>query len=101
MLSEAEQAKFRNQKIEFMFQSFELISPLTVEENIAAPQEIVQKTVAKEELTKLIDQLGLSHRRSALPQTLSGGEKQPVATGRALMNNPALILADEPTDSLD
>jgi len=100
-LSEAEQARFRNQKIGFIFQSFELISPFTTEENIAAPQEIAQKTVAKEELTQLIERLGLEERRNAMPQTLSGGEKQRVAIGRALMNNPALILADEPTGSLD
>ena len=100
-LSEAEQARFRNQKIGFIFQSFELISPFTTEENIAAPQEIAQKTVAKNELTQLIERLGLEERRNAMPQTLSGGEKQRVAIGRALMNNPALILADEPTGSLD
>jgi ABC-type lipoprotein export system ATPase subunit len=100
-LSEAEQARFRNQKIGFIFQSFELISPFTTEENIAAPQEIAQKTVAKNELTQLIERLGLEERRNAMPQTLSVGEKQRVAIGRALMNNPALILADEPTGSLD
>jgi putative ABC transport system ATP-binding protein len=100
-LSEAEQAKFRNQKIGFIFQSFELISPFTVEENIAAPQEIAQKLVAREALSELIERLGLSPRKNAMPQTLSGGEKQRVAIGRALMNNPALILADEPTGSLD
>jgi putative ABC transport system ATP-binding protein len=100
-LSEAEQAKFRNQKIGFIFQSFELISPFTVEENIAAPQEIAQKSVAREALSELIERLGLSPRKNAMPQTLSGGEKQRVAIGRALMNNPALILADEPTGSLD
>lgn len=100
-LSEAEQAKFRNQKIGFIFQSFELISPFTVQENIAAPQEIARKTVAASELTQLVKRLGLTHRRNAMPQTLSGGEKQRVAIGRALMNSPSLILADEPTGSLD
>ncbi len=100
-LSEQEQAKFRNTYIGFIFQSFELISPFTVKENIAAPLEIGKQTVSPAALSILIQNLGLSERENALPQTLSGGEKQRVAIGRALMNNPALILADEPTGSLD
>lgn len=100
-LDEVEQARLRNQQIGFIFQSFELISPFTVEENIAAPLEIGDKDVSTHELTQLIDKLGLRDRRHAMPQTLSGGEKQRVAIGRALMNKPALILADEPTGSLD
>ncbi len=100
-LTEAEQAKFRNEKIGFIFQSFELISPFSVEENIVAPLEIGKKKVSKEALSKLVATLGLSERRSVMPQTLSGGEKQRVAIGRALFNKPALILADEPTGSLD
>jgi putative ABC transport system ATP-binding protein len=100
-LSESAQAQFRNEKIGFIFQSFELIAPFTVAENIAAPQEIGKKPVSKDEVTKLIDRLGLSERKNVMPQTLSGGEKQRVAIGRALINNPALILADEPTGSLD
>jgi putative ABC transport system ATP-binding protein len=100
-LSEGEQAKFRNKNIGFIFQSFELISPFTVQENIAAPLEIGKKDVSQAELSDLLKNLGLTERRSAMPQTLSGGEKQRVAIGRALMNKPTLILADEPTGSLD
>ena len=100
-LSEAEQASFRNEKIGFIFQSFELIAPFTVAENIAAPTEIGGHAVPKERASELIEKLGLTERQEVRPQTLSGGEKQRVAIGRALMNNPALILADEPTGSLD
>lgn len=100
-LREVEQARLRNQQIGFIFQSFELISPFTVEENITAPLEIGAKEISPDELTELVRKLGLQDRRHAMPQTLSGGEKQRVAIGRALMNKPALILADEPTGSLD
>ncbi|MFT7644477.1 MAG: putative ABC transport system ATP-binding protein [Candidatus Paceibacteria bacterium] len=100
-LSEEEQAKFRNKNIGFIFQSFELISPFTVQENIVAPLEIGKKEVSQEELSDLLQNLGLTERKSAMPQTLSGGEKQRVAIGRALFNKPTLILADEPTGSLD
>ncbi len=100
-LSEVEQAKFRNQQIGFIFQSFELISPFTVEENIMAPLEIGQLKVESEKVYELIARLGLAKRTTALPNTLSGGEKQRVAIGRALSHKPSLILADEPTGSLD
>ncbi len=100
-LSEHEQARFRNEQIGFIFQSFELISPFTAKENIVAPLEIGKRAVSEAELVTLVNNLGLSERQNALPQTLSGGEKQRVAIGRALMSKPALILADEPTGSLD
>jgi putative ABC transport system ATP-binding protein len=100
-LSESEQALFRNKEIGFIFQSFELISPFTVAENITAPLEIGNKIVLPEAISTLTEKLGLHERLHALPQTLSGGEKQRVAIGRALVNSPALILADEPTGSLD
>jgi len=92
---------FRNEKIGFIFQSFELISPFTVSENITAPLEIGNKSLNEGDIDTLITQVGLNERRNALPQTLSGGEKQRVAIARALANNPDLILADEPTGSLD
>jgi ABC-type lipoprotein export system ATPase subunit len=101
LLNEAGQAKFRNENIGFIFQSFELISPFTVLENIVAPLEIGSKSVSAIDLTNLVENLGLNERRDSLPQTLSGGEKQRVAIGRALMSKPSLILADEPTGSLD
>jgi len=100
-LSEREQAAFRNKYIGFIFQSFELISPFTARENIAAPLEIGEREVSEGDLSNLLENLGLTERQNALPQTLSGGEKQRVAIGRALVNQPALILADEPTGSLD
>jgi putative ABC transport system ATP-binding protein len=100
-LKEEEQAKFRNKNIGFIFQSFELIAPFTAEENIKAPLEIGGREVIEEDLSSLINKLGLSERKTSMPNTLSGGEKQRVAIGRALMNKPAILLADEPTGSLD
>lgn len=100
-LSEAAQAKFRNQHIGFVFQSFELIAPFSVVENITAPLEIGGRPVPQAEVAALISTLGLTPRQHAMPQTLSGGEKQRVAIGRALINKPTLLLADEPTGSLD
>lgn len=100
-LSEDEQAQFRNKNIGFVFQSFELISSFTVEENIKTPSEIGGKVVSKDEVHNLIHTLGLTDRKASMTNTLSGGEKQRVAIGRALMNKPAILLADEPTGSLD
>lgn len=100
-LSTTEQARLRNEAVGFIFQSFELISPFTVAENIAAPFEIGGQAPNRSTIDTLIEQVGLTHRRDALPHTLSGGEKQRVAIARALARTPALILADEPTGSLD
>ena len=100
-LSEVEQASFRNKEIGFIFQSFELITPFTVSENILAPIEIAKQKPNREEINTLINRIGLSERKEAMPYTLSGGEKQRVAIARALALKPALILADEPTGSLD
>lgn len=100
-LTEREQAKVRNEKIGFIFQSFELIMPFTAYENIVAPLEIAREPVDKTYISTLIERLGLTLRREVLPYTLSGGEKQRVAIGRALSHRPPLILADEPTGSLD
>jgi len=100
-LGEAAQAQFRNKHIGFIFQSFELIAPFTVTENIMAPLEIGGRLVPHADIAALISMLGLTERQNAMPQTLSGGEKQRVAIGRALVNKPTLLLADEPTGSLD
>lgn len=100
-ISETEKARFRNEKIGFIFQSFELISPFSVRENIAAPLEIGGKKVEPEVVKQMLAEVGLTARADALPYTLSGGEKQRVAIARALIHKPALLLADEPTGSLD
>ena len=100
-LSEKEKALFRNEKIGFIFQSFELISPFSVAENIAAPLEIGGKKIEAGVVEQMLAEVGLTARADALPYTLSGGEKQRVAIARALIHKPALLLADEPTGSLD
>lgn len=100
-MSEKEKAQFRNEKIGFIFQSFELISPFSVAENIAAPLEIGGKKVEPNVVEQMIAEVGLTARADALPYTLSGGEKQRVAIARALVHAPAILLADEPTGSLD
>ena len=100
-MSEKDKAQFRNKKIGFIFQSFELISPFSVAENIAAPLEIGGRKVEAGVVEAMLGEVGLFARADALPYTLSGGEKQRVAIARALIHSPALLLADEPTGSLD
>lgn len=100
-MSEKDKAQFRNKKIGFIFQSFELISPFSVAENIAAPLEIGGRNVEAGVVEAMLAEVGLSAHADALPYTLSGGEKQRVAIARALIHSPALLLADEPTGSLD
>ena len=91
----------RASRIGFIFQSFELISPFSVAENVAAPREIGDRKVESGVVEQMLSEVGLSARADALPYTLSGGEKQRVAIARALIHSPALLLADEPTGSLD
>jgi putative ABC transport system ATP-binding protein len=96
-------SKYRNEIISIVFQSFELIAPFTVTENVKSPLDIRGKN-GKEvdiEIKKLIESVGLSHRESAFPSTLSGGEKQRTAIARALASDAKIILADEPTGNLD
>jgi len=96
-------AALRAKKIGFVFQAFNLLEALTVEENILFPAQLNTGGIlaAKARLDKLLDRIGLTNRRHALPNTLSGGEKQRVAIARALINQPPIILADEPTGNLD
>ena len=100
LLDEAALAEFRNKTIGIIFQSFELIAPFTALENVMTPLDIAGKHTSTGALQWLGD-VGLEHRTEALPTTLSGGEKQRVAIARALIMKPAVVLADEPTGSLD
>ena len=102
-LEESELAQIRGKKIGFVFQTFNLIPTLTALENIALPMifqgiDKYERTVRAE---KILENVKLSHRRNHLPNELSGGERQRVAIGRALANDPEVILADEPTGNLD
>jgi putative ABC transport system ATP-binding protein len=99
-LSERALARFRNETIGVVFQSFELIAPFTSLENVMAPLDIAGRPDPVLAATWLAS-VGLTDRADALPATLSGGEKQRVALARALVRHPAVLLADEPTGSLD
>ena len=101
-LKENDLAIFRNLEIGFIFQFHNLLSEFTAFENICIPGYISndKKNVEKKAL-ELIKTLGLEHRKDHMPNELSGGEKQRVAVARALINSPAVILADEPTGNLD
>ena len=92
---------FRRRNIGFIFQSFNLIPELTVEQNIIFPVLLDYQKPNKKYLEELLTVLNLKERRDHLPSQLSGGQQQRVATGRALITRPSLILADEPTGNLD
>lgn len=97
-------ASFRGKNIGFIFQDFNLIPVLTVFENIEYPLMMIQNvpsTERKERVTKLLDAVGMTEQRGKFPDQISGGQKQRVAVARALVTNPKLILADEPTANLD
>lgn len=94
-------AIFRRRQVGLIYQFHNLIPTLNVEENITLPILMDRRQVNEERLNDLLDLLGLQERRRHLPNQLSGGQQQRVAIGRALMNAPAVMLADEPTGSLD
>jgi putative ABC transport system ATP-binding protein len=100
-LNEDGLAKLRGEKIGFVFQFFHLIPSLTALENVAVPMEIAGVADAIKRARALLDEVGLTGRGHHYPSQLSGGEQQRVALARALANNPAIVLADEPTGNLD
>ncbi|WP_125705239.1 ABC transporter ATP-binding protein [Lacticaseibacillus daqingensis] len=100
-LNETQLAIFRRRQVGLIYQFYNLLPSLTVAENITLPRELDGKKVEAQRLNQLLDQLGLADKRNALPGQLSGGQQQRVAIGRALINEPAIVLADEPTGNLD
>jgi len=100
---EGKLAKLRSSSIGFVFQSFNLIDSLTVFENVELPLQYlkISRSQRKQRVVDILTKVGIDHRADHLPQQLSGGQQQRVAVARALVINPKLILADEPTGNLD
>lgn len=102
-LKDKKLSRFRNENLGFIFQFHQLLPEFTALENVALPAFIhgTRKKTAFEEARRLLTELGMAHRLDHKPSELSGGEKQRAAIARALINRPAIVLADEPTGSLD
>ena len=100
-LSEDDRAAQRAQKVGFVFQSFQLMGNLTALENVMLPLELAERRDARKSAADMLERVGLGQRLGHYPKVLSGGEQQRVALARAFVVQPALLLADEPTGSLD
>ena len=100
-LNENDLAIFRRNEIGLIYQFYNLIPVLNVKENITLPLQLAHQKVDQKRFNTLIEQLGLSNRLNHLPNQLSGGQQQRVSIARALINQPTLVLADEPTGNLD
>ena len=100
-LSEDDRAALRAQKVGFVFQNFQLMGNLTALENVMLPLELAERRDARKAAAEMLERVGLGQRLGHYPKVLSGGEQQRVALARAFVVQPALLLADEPTGSLD
>ncbi|MDR7092439.1 ABC transporter ATP-binding protein [Hydrogenophaga laconesensis] len=100
-MDEDQRAALRSQKVGFVFQSFQLLGNLTALENVMLPLELAGLRDARATATQMLQRVGLGERLSSYPKVLSGGEQQRVALARAFVVQPAVLLADEPTGSLD
>lgn len=99
--SKSELALYRRKEIGIVYQFYNLVPELTAEENLILPALMNQKTIDAEHVTRILKLLGMTDKRNSCPKQLSGGQQQKIAIGRALINHPSLLLADEPTGNLD